>query len=244
MQDDIYLIAYDGWVKAAQPRDAIEDKNKKIKETPDLTLKRKKYKMDLIPRSLIVARYFIAERGDLEGLQAKQEDAKSALEDFVEEHTGDEALLLDAANDKGKVTMGGVRERLKAITPDSVTPLDGEDTDEERNALECCLCLLETKSEADKGVKNAQFALNTKVLDRYATLTESETKTIVVEDKWFGSIQAAIEDEVQRLTQQLTGRLKELEDRYGQPLPQLDSEVEVLSTEVAAHLENMGIDWT
>ena len=244
MQDDICLIATNGWVEAAKPRDTIEDKNRKIKETPDLTLKRKKYKMDLIPPALIVARYFIAERGDLEGLQAKQEDAKSALEDFVEEHTGDEGLLLDAANDKGNVTLGGVKARLKEITPDLVTPLDEEDTDEERNALECCLCLLETKAKADKAVKDAQLALNTKVLARYTTLTEAEIKTLVVENKWFASIGAAIEDEIQRLTQRLTGRVKELEERYAQPLPELDSEVEVLSTKVAAHLENMGIDWT
>ena len=83
MQDDIYLIASDGWVKAAQPRDAIADKNRKIKEAPDLTLKRKKYKMDLIPPALIVAREFAAEQEVLETLQAKQEVAKSALEDYV-----------------------------------------------------------------------------------------------------------------------------------------------------------------
>jgi type I restriction enzyme M protein len=49
MQDDVYLIAADGWVEAAKPRDIVEDKEKNIKETPDLTIKRKKYKMDLIP---------------------------------------------------------------------------------------------------------------------------------------------------------------------------------------------------
>ncbi len=60
MQDDVYLIAADGWVEAAKPRGVIEDKEKKIKETPDLTIKRKKYKMDLIPPALIVARRFAA----------------------------------------------------------------------------------------------------------------------------------------------------------------------------------------
>ena len=50
MQDDVYLIASDGWVEAAKPRAIIEDKEKKIKETPDLTIKRKKYKMDQIGR--------------------------------------------------------------------------------------------------------------------------------------------------------------------------------------------------
>ena len=243
MQDDIYLIASDGWVKAAQPRDAIENKSRKIKETPDLTLKRKKYKMDLIPPALIVARDFAAEQDALDMLGAEQEDAKSALEDFVEEHTGDESLLLGAINDKDNVTMGSVKERLKEITPDLVTPLDGEDIDEEREALERCLSLLEIKSKTDKAVRDTQLALNTKVLDRYTTLTEAKIKTLVVEDKWLTSIQVAIENEVQRLTQQLAGRVRELEERYAQPLPELDREVESFSTKVEEHLENMGVDW-
>ena len=243
MQDDVFLVASEGWVKAAQPRDAIEDKSRKIKETPDLTLKRRKYKMDLIPPALIVSCEFAAEGDALDMLGAEQENAKSALEDFVEEHTGDEGLLLGALNDKGNVTMGGLKARLKEITPDLVTPLDEDDTDEERDALEYCLLLLETKSKADKAARDAQIALDTKVLARYATLTENEIKMFVVKDKWFASIQASIEDGVQRLIQQLTGRVNEVEERYAQPLPQLDSEVESFNTKVEEHLENLGIDW-
>ena len=243
MQDDIFLIASDGWVEAAQPRDAIEDKDRKIKETPDLILKRRKYKMDLVPPTLIVARYFAAKQEALNMLGAEQESAKIELEDFVGEHTGDEGLLLGALNDKGNVTMGDVKARLKELTPDLVTPLEEGDTDEERAALECCLSLLETKSKADKAVRDAQFALDTKVLARYTTLTEAEIKTLVVEDKWFGGIQAAIENEVQRLTQQLTGRVKELEERYAQPLPQLDGVVEEFSAKINRHMRNMGIEW-
>ena len=244
MQDDIYLIASDGWVKAAQPRDAIEDKDRKIKETPDLTLKRRKYKMDLIPPVLIVARYFATEQEALDLLSAEQESAKIELEDFVEEHTGDEGLLLGAVNDKGNVTKGDVKARLKEITPDLVTPLDEEDTDEERDALECCQSLLETKSKADRAAREAQIALDTKVLGHYAALTEAEIKTIVVGDKWLASIQAAIENEVQRLTQQLTGRVKELEERYTLPLPALEKEAEDFSLRVENHLKKMGMEWT
>ena len=50
MQDDVCLIAADGWVEAAKPRPIIDDKDRKIRETPDLTIGRKKYKLDLIPR--------------------------------------------------------------------------------------------------------------------------------------------------------------------------------------------------
>ena len=242
MQDDIYLIASDGWMKAAQPREAIEDKSRKIKETPDLVLKPKKYKMDLVPPALIVARYFGTEGAVLETLRVGQRDAKIALEDFVEEHTGDEGLLLGALNDKDNITMGGVKARLKEITPDLVTPLDGEDTDEERSVLECCLLLLEAKSKADKTARDARFALDTKVLACYTALTESEIKRLVVQDKWCTELQAMIQNEVQRLTQALSGRVKELEERYAQPLPELEHEVEKCSARVKRRRKKMEHD--
>ena len=113
MQDDVYLIAMGGWMEAAKPRGIIEDKEKKVRETPDLTIKRKKYKMDLIPPPLIVARYFVVERAAIETLQVKQETAARELEELVEEHVGEDSLLEDAVNDSGKVTRVGVKNRLK-----------------------------------------------------------------------------------------------------------------------------------
>ena len=236
MQDDVYLIAADGWVEAARPRGIIEDKDKKIKETPDLTIKRKKYKMDLVPPALIVARTFAKEQAAIEALQARQETAAREREEFVEEHTGEEGLLEDATNDKGKLTKGGVKERLKAI--------EGEpESDEERDALTRCLQLIEAESEAGKAVKEAQAALDAKVLGRYGKLTEAEMKTLVVEDKWFASTRAAIEGEVERLTQRLAGRVKELEERYARPLPELEQEVEAFGEKVEGHLKKMGLAW-
>ena len=233
MQDDVYLIAADGWVSAAKPRGIIEDAERKIKETPDLTLGRKKYKMDLVSPALIVARYFRTEQGAIEALQAKQETAAHELQEFVEEHSGEEELLEDATNDKGKVTKGGVKDRLRAI--------EGEpESDAERAALARCLELIEAESESAKAVRDAQWALDEKVLAWYAKPTETEIKTLVVEDKWFVSILAAIKDEVQRLTQQLTGRVKELEVRYARPLPELEREGEAFAAKIEAHLRAMG----
>ena len=66
MHDDVFLIMNDGWVDAAKPRKTIEDKDRKLSETPDLVIgsgrSATKYKMDLIPPALIVARYFADEQ--------------------------------------------------------------------------------------------------------------------------------------------------------------------------------------
>lgn len=236
MQDDVYLLAADGWMEAAKPRGIIDDKERKIKETPDLTIVRKKYKMDLIPPALIVARYFVKEQSDIEQLQARQETAAQALEEFVEEHSGEESLLEEATNDKGKVTKGGVKDRLKAIKNDP-------ESDEEREVLTRCLELIEAESAAAGAVKDAQADLDQKVLGKYPKLNLDEIKVLAVEDKWFASIRAGIEGEVQRLTQQLAGRVKELEERYAQPLPALEGDVESKGEKVAIHLKKMGLGW-
>ena len=66
MHDDVSLIMRDGWLDAAKRRLAITDKDRKLAEEPDLTVgtgkTAKKYKMDLVPPALIVARYFADEQ--------------------------------------------------------------------------------------------------------------------------------------------------------------------------------------
>ena len=150
MQDDVYLIAADGWMEAAKPRGIIEDKEKKIKETPDLTIKRKKYKMDLIPPPLVVARYFATEQAAIEVLQVNYETTVREREEFVEVHTGEDSLLEDAVNDDGKINKVGVKNRLKAIRDD-----DESDSGEERQALTRCLELVEAEAAAANAVKEA-----------------------------------------------------------------------------------------
>ena len=198
MQDDVYLITTDRWVDAAKPRDFIQHKN--VKETPDLTIKKKKYTMDLIPPPLIVACYYAEEQANIDALQTALESATQTFDEYIEEHTGEDGLLADATNDSGNITKTSVNARLKALTPDLITIGDAQDNEQE--ALEHCLSLIEAKAKADKAVKEAQLALDEQVLARYATLTEPDIQTLVIDDKWFASIQAAITGEVQRLTQE------------------------------------------
>ena len=236
MQDDVYLVVADGWRDAAQPRGVIEDKQKKIKETPDLSVERRKYKLDLIPPDLVIARYFDAERQAIEALQVEYEFAARALEEYVEEHGGEGGLLEDALTDKGKVTKAGVQSRLKVIRN------DGEpDGDAEREVLSHCLTLVEAESKAAKAAKSARASLDGRVLARYGAFTEAEVKTLAIEDKWLAGIRFAVEGEVQRLTRRLAARVQELEERYGDPLPKLKCRVAKFGAKVEGHLKRMGM---
>ncbi|MFW5975597.1 MAG: type I restriction-modification system subunit M [Desulfosalsimonas sp.] len=238
MQDDVYLIAAQGWVEAAKPRGVIENKVRKIKESPDLVIgsgkKLKKYKTDLIPPELIEARFFADERAMLGDLQAAQEAATHELEEFVEEHEGEEDLLGEVKNDKGRVTKTAVTARLKTIKNEP-------ESEDEKNALFRCLELIEAESSAAGKVKQARAELDKAVFERYWQLTEDEIKALVVDDKWFASIEKAVDAEIERVTSRLAGRVRELEERYAEPLPEIEREVEEMAVKVAGHLEKMGV---
>ncbi len=113
MQDDVYLIGSDGWVGAAKPRTAIEireGKKIKFKEKPDLTVKRKKYKMDLLPPGLIIARYFSAEQTELDSLETKRQSLAADVEEFIDENSGEEGNFDDPRNEKGAVTKENLQQ--------------------------------------------------------------------------------------------------------------------------------------
>lgn len=108
MHDDVSLIMSDGWLDAAKPRLAITDKERKLAEEPDLIIgtgkNAKKYKMDLVPPALVVARYFADDQAKVDTLNADLESASAAATEHAEEHGADEALLAEATNDKGAYT--------------------------------------------------------------------------------------------------------------------------------------------
>ena len=76
-----------------------------------------------------------------------------------------------------------------------------------------------------------------------AKLTESEVRALVVEDKWLGTLATAIHGELDRISQALTQRVKELTERYETPFPQAVNKVAELEQKVNHHLEKMGFSW-
>jgi type I restriction enzyme M protein len=236
MQDDFYLIAAEGWVGATRPRPAIDDKAKKIKETPDLVIAKRKYKTDLVPPALLVARFFAEEQAEIERLEEERAGPARDLEEFVEEHSGDEGLLEEALNEKGAATKKSAQARLKLIRDD---PANAEETQVVRRVLD----LIEADSAAGKAAKDTQAALDLAVFEKYDELSENEIKDIVIDDKWFAALGAAVEGELQRLTEALADRVRVLEDRYAMTVGELEDETDELTEKVRGHLLEMGFAW-
>jgi len=259
MQDDCYLIAADGWREAAQPRLLIDDKSKKTaaaKTKPDFVLGKKKYQTELLPPSLIVQRWFAADQAGIDQLEADVAALQQQLEEMAEEHGGEDGLLADALNDKGKLTKASATARLRELRPGNAGLPPGSSSGnagqepgapsedaEELAVLRAYLVLVEQESAAAAKLATAQDALTEKVAARYPKLTEDEIKSLVVDDKWLGTLAAAVQGELDRVSQTLTGRIRQLAERYATPLPQLTDDVAALAAKVDGHLKKMGASW-
>lgn len=136
----------------------------------------------------------------------------------------------DKVNDKE------VKSRLKEIGHDA-------NAAEELDVLQRWLALCEQAGALKRRIKALDTELNAKALARYATLSAAEVQSLVVDDKWMAALDAAVHGELDRVSHALTGRVKELAERYGKTMPELAQQVEDLGAQVAGHLVNMGHAW-
>jgi type I restriction enzyme M protein len=223
LQDDCYQISADGW-KAETYR--IIEKDKKGKE------KDKGWACDLIPKPLLVARFFAKEQAALDELAAELESVTARLTEMEEEHGGEEG----AFSELDKVNKANVVARLREIKSD-------RDAKAEAAVLSEWLDLNGEEADLKRNLKESEAALDAFAYGRYPKLTESEIKLLVVDDKWLAALDAAIHGEMDRVSQQLTRRVKELAERYETPLPKMADRVAELEEKVNRHLERMGFAW-
>jgi len=223
MQDDCYLLSASGWI--AEPTRIIE-KDKKGKP------KDKGWICDLVPKQLVVARYFPAQQSAIASLEIELEATTAQLTELEEEHGGEDGFL--GALDK--INKTEVNARLQEIKNDP-------EAQDEIAILQEWLKLNEAENALKRKIKDAENALDKLAYEKYATLTEAEVKTLVVDDKWLPAIAEGVNKELDRVSQSLTGRIRQLAERYATPLPQLVEEVEELSLKVAEHLKKMGMSY-
>jgi type I restriction enzyme M protein len=235
MQDDVYILVTDGW-----------------KAGKEIEKDKKAWEGRLIPKSIIINEYFPNDKKAIEGLELQRDEITRQIEELEEEHIGEDGALSEALNDKGKPTKALIQKRIKVLEKEIANTLTiaaepepeyGEPEDDELTVLETYLSLLEQESALNKAIKEAESALDKKVLSQYPKLKETDIKHLVVEKKWMNTIQIEVQNEMDRISYRLAERIKELANRYEIALPQLSYEIDELTNKVNSHLIKMGFIW-
>lgn len=329
MQDDCYLISADGWVaKTYRIIEVVKSGKKKGEE------KEKGWACDLVPKALIVAKFFANEAAALDALTAELESTKAALSELTEEYGGEEGILKDVSskadaenayaqaivalwnerdkqtcaeytalietangcathlqeltdnrfltalkNPKGKLALKTVKERFSAVTSteergvladfidtdrkmkdatraakelfalkeqDFRVQLNGDPVPEELKDLEATvryLSILDKETELKNRVREAEAVLDKLAFEKYPNLSEGDVKSLVIDSKWIAALDNSIRKELNNVSQMLSGRTRQLAERYGSPMSSLLHEITVLSGQTTKHLELMGFVW-
>jgi len=230
MQDDCYLIAVDGW-KAEL---TIAKQTKKDIE----------WDCDLVPKTLVIDRYYLPEKQAIEKLETEKEAIAVEITELEEEHNTEEGYFAEL----DKVNKANVQKRLKEISAakpkkkkqELSRAAEPDVAYGEQAILEQYLNLLDKQTAINKKIKKALAELDKKVIERYKTLTEDEIKQLVVDDKWMAILEREVKTEMERISQRLAQRIKELAERYETPLPKQTDEVKLLEEKVNKHLAKMG----
>ncbi len=230
MQDDCYLIVSDTW-----------------KAGNEVEWTKKEFEGKLIPKRLLINRYFATEQKGIKELEVSRDAIAAQLEGLEEEQSGEEGYFADF----DKVNKASVAKRLKELqaekkkTKTTVLSMaeEPEAAYDETAILEQYIKLADEQTETNKKLKDAKAELDKLLLEKYTSVTEDEIKQLLVEDKWISSIEHTVKNEMQRISQRLTQRIKELAERYETPLPLLLNEVQELQEKVNVHLQKMGFVW-
>jgi len=223
MQDDCYIISADGWI-AETYRILVANSKKKLVD--------KGWTCDLVPKELVINRYFDAEKKAIVDLESEKETLATELVELEEEHNTEDGYF----GELDKINKANVSKRLKELKGET-------DVKEETAILKQYLDLLSKQAATNKNIKQAESALDEKLYAKYPLLTEAEVKQLVVDSKWMQTIESNIKGEIDHISQRLTNRIKELADRYDTPLPAIDQDVKDLENKVNAHLTKMGFSW-
>ena len=227
LQDDAYEIAADGWVaKTRRIKEEITSGKKKGQ------MKDKGWTCDLLSKPYIVEHYFADQQAELDALQTEQETLASQLTELEKEHSGEDGAFAEL----DKINRGEVNKRLREIKKNP-------DYAEEAKILKQWSDLEKRQSELKKQIKEQDAELDQLAYEHYPKLNEADIKTLVVDHKWLTALEAAVQGELERVSQTLTSRVRQLTERYATPLPQITQRVEELSSKVDEHLKRMGVEW-
>lgn len=234
MQDDVYSIRMDGWKAGNEyQRLVIKGKtDKKGKTTADKDVPGLAgIEGRMLSPQLLIDVYFQELQEAIRAEEAKVETAQARLTEIEEEQSSEDGLFADLE----KINKSEVNKLLKDKSRTRSVS--------EKKILDEYLAHSTDLKNANDTITLINKDLEQAVVAKYPTLSEAEIKTLVLEHKWQAYLQNALTQEQERISQNLTQRIKELAERYATTLATLDAKVQETASKVKSHLEKMGWIW-
>jgi type I restriction enzyme M protein len=238
MSDDIFVLKYDGYMAGAEitklyKKESKKDDGKKKAEPKEIGWEGK-----LLPKSVIERVYFAKEQAEIEKAEQIVAESESRLEEFVEENSGEGAILADYTKDDSEdLDAKKIAAKLKDLKKQKANAKS-----EEFEVLAKYDELAAIAKKQASIVKDLNKALEESVKSKYAELSEKEIKDLLVKQKWSFAIFEGIKSLYDTTSMKIAARVTELAERYENTLPELEITLANYEKAVANHLKAMGFE--
>ncbi len=223
MQDDCYMISNDGWTYPEVKAQRLNAKGKaQIVGYADVNC-------DLIPVSLVLNEYFTKDVEAIEKLRQQSTDKQSELDNLVEDNR--DAFYFNEGDEESEAIKVKEADIKKAVKEGG----DGLKIWKE------WLTIFNSKKKLDKERSDKEVSLTFAVVDKYASLTEDEIKTLVVDRKWLASVRSLALERMQTVTHSITADLTAVIERYENTLSNLECSLSEHENNVNDWLKEMGV---
>jgi len=216
MQDDCYMISRDGWKLSytfAKKRTTYEE-----------------LACDLLPVDIVLCAFFADEKKQVETLRGHVEQIQAKIDQHVEDHPEAFGEICENFTESNFKKDRTAYKKENADIPKEIT-----------DAWKTYDTYIAERKMKTKEVSKAIDTLTAKVIEKYGALTEGEICQLVVHNKWTETLMNRAKSELKRVSQQMTADILALADRYADPLPALESDVEAYRKAVADDLRSMGL---
>lgn len=183
----------------------------------------------VIPLSLIKKTYFPEDLAKIQELLRKADEAASAIADCFENlsENAKEAIVKD--DDESKYELKKLKAAIKSpvdLTADDLT------------ALQQLLHEIDAEKAYKKQAKTADAALEKKTEAKAQTLTDAEVHDML-EKTWVTPVTDAIQSVMQRVIEDFIRALKDLKQKYADPLSELDKQEKEESAKLKALMSEL-----
>ena len=233
MSDDFYSLYSTGsWVDSNEIEVFYKEQKKK-KNEEEAKLKEVGWQGKLIPKELVIEKYFSKESNDISKLEEHINAIESNISQMEDDYGSEGEVLFDFYEGE-KIKSANVEKVVKKKNKDSSY------SKEEFDILVAYSGFNKELKDANKQLKDLKQVLDTLARNKMKVLTEQEIKEIVINNKWSRSIYDGIDSLYTRISHGLANRILELAERYEDTLFEIEEDVEKYENQVKEHLRKLG----
>lgn len=143
-------------------------------------------------------------------------------------------------NKNGKLGKGKINAAIKLAKEEAELPAEYI---EEYDLLIKYREKLNALDEVNQQLKEKTSELDTKVAEKYPTLTIDEIKHLLFDKKWMAKLQADIKNDIDNVINDWASKVHTIASRYEKTLSEIEAETAKSEQAVKAALERMGYRW-